>query len=60
MTAGNAALMSPDERLPAKELVDIKLQRLRDSDIGGVEPDVIYEVMNAGNNGVIPVGQTLR
>src|SRR5579864_7773097 len=58
--SGDAAFVSPDEGLTIDELIDIELQRLRSTYIGRVEIDVVGEVMDVGNDGVIRIGQTLR
>lgn len=60
MAAGNAALMSPDERMTTEELIDVEFQSLRESYVVGEEVDVISEIVDVGNDGVIEVRQTLR
>src|SRR5690348_6734700 len=41
VAASDAALMSPDKRLSAEELVDVKFQSLGSFQIGAVEVDIV-------------------
>ena len=49
MTAGNTALMSPNERLAIEKLIDIEFQGLGDFQVGAVEVDVIRKIMEVGD-----------
>src|SRR6266496_1816779 len=60
VAAGDAALMTPNIRLAADELVDIELHRLRDAGISHPEVNVIGEVMQVRNDGLVGVFQSLR
>src|SRR6185437_11816689 len=60
MSARNATLVSPDERMPPGELVDVKLHGLRNARVFHPEVDVVGEVVKRGNQGVVVIGQALR
>src|SRR5690348_13417220 len=60
MPAGDATLMSPDERVPSGELVDVELHGLRNARILHPEVDVVGEVVKRGNQSVVVIGQALR
>lgn len=60
VAAGDAALMSPDERFSEGELVDIELESLRGRNVLRVKIDVVYEVMKIGDEGVTAVRNSLR
>ncbi len=47
VAAGDATLMTPDERLSIDELVDVEFQRLRSGQIVSVEIYVIDEMAQA-------------
>src|SRR6266704_6357950 len=49
VTARNAALMSSNERQPARELVDVELQRLRDACVLHPEVNVVSEIVESRN-----------
>src|SRR5207244_8337643 len=49
VTAGNAAFMSPDERLSTDKLIDVELQRLGLLQIGSVEIHVVREIVVVTN-----------
>jgi len=55
VAAGNSALMSPNVGLPAHELVDVELHGLRHAGISYPEVNVIGEIMQARNDGLIGV-----
>ena len=57
--ASNPALMSPNVGLSAHELVDVELHGLRHAGISHPEVNVIGEIMQARNDGVIGVLQPL-
>src|SRR5207302_7786645 len=59
MPSSDTALVTPDERFSAEELVDIELQRLGSSDVVGVEPNVVSEVVQARNQRLFCIGQAL-
>src|SRR5215472_2012762 len=60
MTAGDPALMAPDERLAADELIDIELEGLRDTQIGTIEINLVGEVVDIRNDRAIRIRQPLR
>ena len=58
--AGNAALVTPDERLPTNKLVDVEFQSLRVSETLGIKIRFVHKVVQLGNQGVVTVGDALR
>jgi len=60
VTAGDPAFMPPNERLSARELINIELKRLGSPDILRVKVDFIDEVMKVGNQGVTRIQNVLR
>lgn len=57
---GNAALMSPDERLAVDKLIDVELQRLCFGEIGPVEINVVSEIVQGLIQRMVSIGQVLR
>src|SRR5580692_6118962 len=60
VAAGNTAFMAPDEAQIIEELVHVELNRLGEPKVGSVEPHVVSEVVERGNQRVIVVRQALR
>ena len=50
MTAGNAALVSPDKRHSVEELVDVEFQGLGSLQVDAVEVDVVGEIAEGGDH----------
>ena len=60
MTTGYAALMAPNVRLPAHELIDVELERLRIIGIVDPEVDVVGKVVEGRNQRFAEIWKTLR
>src|SRR5579872_1533365 len=60
MPAGDSALMAPNVRFPASELVDVELHSLRNARIFHPEIHVISEVVKGRVQSVFSVRETLR
>ena len=55
VSAGNAAFVTPDERLSACELIYVEFQRLRIGDILSVKINVVNEVVKIRNQRVLVI-----
>ena len=60
VSACDAALVAKNEAHAAEELIDIKLQRLRDPEVISVEIHVIGEVVERRNYRLVAIRHTLR
>ena len=60
MASRNPAFVSPDKGLAIDELVDVKLQRLRNGYVVAVKVDVINEIVSGRINGSAGVRLALR
>ena len=60
VSAGNSALVSPNESLPLGELIDIKLKRLGIGNILGIEINVIDEVVGIVGQRIAVIRKPLR
>src|SRR5258708_4543389 len=58
--ARNTTFVAKDETLVVKELVDVKLQSLRKSQIISIKVNVVGEVMQSGDQRMLRVGHALR
>jgi len=60
VTASNTAFVAPDIALPAGELIDVKLDRLRVRGRRGIEIYVVYEITSTIRERVVVVRETHR
>lgn len=59
MSASDSALVSPDKRLTVNKLIDVELEGLRDTQIGRKEVNVVGEIVDVRNDGVVGIRKTL-
>ena len=58
--SSDPALVSPNEGMSSRELIDVEFQRLRDTGVLDPEVDVIGEIVKSGNQCMFVVRQPLR
>src|SRR5258707_312302 len=60
VSARDAAFVAPDETHTTEELIDVKLQGLREPEVISIEIDVVSEVVECRNQRLIGVRHALR